>query len=486
MVGLLGWLLFPKIPVWSDSLAYFTVARNLLMGKGLVSSYVGTAGAFIVGLPCPDMHMPGWPVLIAGFMWLTKIGPYSPIVLGIALTILSSFLVYFIVLFWSDTKRALAASVIFVFLPWVIAYEFTGMAEIAFLFWILLSLFFASIPNPKYRLVSILGSGLALLMGYVTRETALFFLPLVIAIMRMRGLSVWKLIVFGLVISLACLFSSYIYYSSYPGFREARKILALFGLFTKAGLLGIKHPITDIVTWNDIPQVSLRDLLWSVLIRKPIRIIFSIMKGESWYLILIRLSLVIPTILAPVMVRPRPQKIGLIFSALILAGMLTVYRGREVDIFTRIMGASATVALVFLIIWLRKSLSRWPYYALFVVSELVVGSGIYLDCWKGLIRSERLGTRLAEVLPKYLGPEPVVLGWGIHNDYAIHLIKRPDDVVVLYYDDLSDPNLIALRDRTGMSAFISYSSFSDSVRWGWREDTLVIEDEVMHLYTKPK
>ena len=248
-IGLLGWVLFPKIPIFSDSIEYFTTARNLLAGKGLVSSYPGATDAFIMGLPCPDHHMPGWPLLIAGFMWLTRTGPYGLNFLNILLTLLSSVLVYFIVLFWSDERKALASSLIFLLLPWIIFYEFTGMAEIAFVFWVLLSLFFASVPNPKYIWAGVLGSGLALLVAYLVRESALFFLPLVLALLRARGQSFWKLALFASAFLLGCFLSSYIYYSSYPGFRDVREILARYVLFAKIRLPTINYPITSIVTW---------------------------------------------------------------------------------------------------------------------------------------------------------------------------------------------------------------------------------------------
>jgi len=484
-VGLAGWILFPKIPIISDSIGYFTIARNLLMGKGLVSSYPGATNAFIMGLPCPDLHMPGWPLLIAGFMWLTRTGPYSPNILDILLTLLSSVLVYFIVLFWSDERKALASSLIFLLLPWIISYEFTGLAEIALVFWVLLSLFFASIPNPRYIWASVLGSGFALLVAYLVRESALFFLPLVIALLRTRGLSFWRLALFASALLLGCFLSSYIYYSSYPGFRDVREILAWYDLFTKTKLPPIKSPITSIVTWGDVPHPSPGEILWNVLIIKPLRILSVILKRERYYII-IRLCLVIPMILAPLVVKPRSHKIGLAVSALILVGVVTLYHGHQFDTFMRITMASATVAVVFLIIWLKKSLTRWPLYALFMLSEVVLGLGMYRDYWNSLVSSERVGAQLAQDLNQILGSEPAVIGWSVYADYPLHLIKRPNDYAVLYYEATSDPDFITLRDKIGMDAFVSYSQSPDFISSGWREDTLVVDNEVMYLYRRPK
>ncbi len=483
-IGLLGWLLFPKVPVISDFIEYFTLARNLLVGRGLVSSYPGATDVFIMGLPCPDTHMPGWPLLIAGFMWLTRLGPCSSIVLCILLTIITSVLVYFIVLFWSDDKKALVASLVFLLFPWTIAYEFTGMAESAFVFWVALSVFFASIPNQKCWLVNILGAGLSLLLAYITRESALFFLPLIVALLRMRGLSFWKLILFSLSLLIASFLSSYIYYSSYPGFREVRETLALYDLLTKTWLPKIKYPITSIVTREDLPQLPLKDILWNVIVIKPIRIIVSVLKGEGWYPIIIRSFLVLPVIVAPLVVKGRLQKTGLIFNALILIGVATLYRGYEFTTFMRITMASATVALIFIMIWLKGSFSKWPYYALLILFEMGIGSKMYVDFWKDLSQSERIGKQLAEALQKYLGPDPAVMGWGVHPDYPLHLLDRPDDYVILYFDDPTDPNFITLRDRTNMRAFISHSQCPDFISWGWHEDTLAIENEVMYLYRR--
>jgi hypothetical protein len=191
-------------------------------------------------------------------------------------------------------------------------------------------------------------------------------------------------------------------------------------------------------------------------------------------------------ILAPLVVKPRSHKIGLTVSALILVGMVTLYRGHQFDTFMRITMASATVAVVFLIIWLKKSLTRWPLYALFMLSEVVLGLGMYRDYWNGLVSSERVGAQLAQDLNQILGPEPAVIGWSVYPDYPLHLIKRPNDYAVLYYEATSDPDFITLRDKIGMDAFISYSQSPDFISSGWREDTLVVDNEVMYLYRRPK
>ena len=191
-------------------------------------------------------------------------------------------------------------------------------------------------------------------------------------------------------------------------------------------------------------------------------------------------------VLAPLVARPRAQKIGLIFSALILVGMVTLYHGHKFDTFMRITMASAAVALIFLIIWLRRSLSRWPLYALFMLSELALGFRMYLDYRNGLVHSERVGAQVARALNQTLGPEPAVIGWAIHPDYPLHLIDRPNDYAVLYYDNTSDPDFIVLRDKISMDAFISYSQSPDFISWGWEEDTLFVEDEVMYLYRRPR
>jgi len=141
--------------------------------------------------------MPGWPLLIAGFMWLTHVGLSAPIILNIVLTIFSAVLFYLTVGAWSDRRRALVGSFFFLFFPLVLAYEFTGLAEISLVFWSALAVFLASIAKPKKTLIWLVVIGLAYTAGFCIRQTAIFLVPLISMILAERGFSRFNSILFS-------------------------------------------------------------------------------------------------------------------------------------------------------------------------------------------------------------------------------------------------------------------------------------------------
>lgn len=303
-IGIAGFALFPRIPVLSDSISYFTVAQNLLSGKGLVSSYVGPNEAFIMGLPSPDIHMPGWPLLIAGFMWLTHVGLSAPIILNIVLTIFSAVLFYLTVGAWSDRRRALVGSFFFLFFPLVLAYEFTGLAEISLVFWSALAVFLASIAKPKKTLIWLVVIGLAYTAGFCIRQTAIFLVPLISMILAERGFSRFNSILFGIGLAIVSAIAHFAY-SSVDSLHEAQNLLFRYDLLLHTGLLRGSF-YREILTRADLsPPVPLPELLWAILAKKPVRMLTSCISPDRiWQAETLMKALVIAIMVAvPFLVR---------------------------------------------------------------------------------------------------------------------------------------------------------------------------------------
>lgn len=296
-IGLLGWFLFPKIPVLSDSIGYFTAARNLLIGKGLVSSYVSPNEAFIMGLPCPDLHMPGWPLLIAGFMWLTRTGLYAPIVLNILLTLSSAILFYFTVRIWSDRTKALMGSFFFLLFPLTLAYEFTALAEMCLVFWSILAVFLALVARPKRTLIWFMVIGLAYMAGFCTRQTAIFLLPFISLILAEKGFSRATAICFGIVLALVSTLAHFAY-SSVDSLNEAQNLLFRYDLLLHTGLLRGSFYREILTPENLSAGVPIPELLWSILAKKPVRMFVSYLSPDRIWQAETLMKLVVIGILA--------------------------------------------------------------------------------------------------------------------------------------------------------------------------------------------
>jgi len=474
-IGLLGWVLFPRIPVWSDSLSYFTVAMNLLAGKGLVSSYVGPNEAFIMGLPCPDLHMPGWPLLIAGFMWLTRTGLYAPVILNIVLTIFSAVLFYFTVSAWSDRTRALTGSLFFLFFPLTLAYEFTALAEISLVFWSILAVFLASVASPKRTLMWLIAIGLAYTAGFCTRQTAIFLLPLISLTLAERGFSRIIAICFGIALALVSALA-HLAYSSVDSLHEAQNLLFRYDLLLHTGLLSGSF-YREILTGADLSSgIPLPELLWAILVKKPVRMLASYLSPDRIWQAETMMKLLVIAILAvgPFLVRLKRIRWGLLSFLLLILMALWLYRfeARQFFAFTVI-----NLAFVFA---LSRSIPRIRWLVLLFLSMLTSSVFYTLEVQGGrsaVYNSEAKSARVvAELLPK---GAKVAAGWP-----TTMVLYRPDISVVTLPATMED--LTLLEQEVKLDAVVLSSQEKGIVQWGWEEDTLFVENEVMYLYRRPR
>jgi len=475
-IGLAGFILFPRIPLLSDSLVYFSLARNLLMGNGLVSSYVGPNEAYIMGLPCPDIHMPGWPILIAEFMWLTRTGFYAPVLLNILLTVASVVLFYLTVRAWSDARRAFLGSFFFLLFPLTTAYELTGMTETSLVFWSTLAILLASVARPKKSLAWMATIMLSYVFAFTTRQTSIFLIPLVSLILVERGFSRTHVICFGMVLLLISVVTN-LSYSKIGSLSEAQSALFRYDLLLHSGFLK-KSFYRDILTPADLnPVAPLSELFFAILVKKPIRMFVSYFSPDNIWRVENLMKLLVIAILAvgPFLVRSKRIRWGLLaFLPLILITLL--FYKFEARQFAAL--SAVTLCMAF---GLARFLRVKPWLTMVVFSAwLVLGVLYTLEVQKerlAVYRTERtLAPAVAEVMPT---------GARVAVSYPRTVVLyRPDIAVVT--TPASHEDLALLDEKVGLDAIVLSVSEPAFVSWGWSEDTLVLGPDNLFIYTKPK
>ncbi len=476
VVGLAGFVLFPRIPVLSDSLGYFTLARNLLMGKGLVSSYVGPNEAYIMGLPCPDLHMPGWPIFIAGFMWLTRTGLYAPVLLNILLTLVSAALFYLTVRAWSDARRAFLGSLFFLLFPLTLAYEFTGMAETSLVFWSLLVVFLASLARPKRAMVWMPTILLAYAFVFATRQTSVFLIPLVSLILVERGFPRTHAICFGVALLLVSVVAN-LSYSRIDSLSEAQSVLFRYDLLLHSGFLK-KSFYRDILTPADLnPAVPLPEMLFAILVKKPIRMFVSYFSPDNIWRAenLMKLLVIAVLALGPFLVRNKRMRWGLLafFPLILMAIWFYKFEARQ-------FLALSTITLAF-VFALANGLRIKTYFIAIGLSLEIMCAGLFV--WE--TQAERISVYRAE---KDLAPavaEIMSPGARVAAEYPSTMVLYKPGIAVVTVP-ASNEDLALLDEKLSLDAIILVGSGSKLEAPWLPKDTLIMHNDTIFVYTRPK
>ena len=487
VMGFLWFIMAPRIPAGWDQISYFSVASNLLAGRGMVTSLCSVTPAWFMGVPHPDLHMPGYPLLLAGFMRLTGAGLCSPWLLDVVLIILTATLIYFTIMPRSTPMAGLLGSISFMLSPMTLIHAFDGLAEIAVVFWAVLAVFLAGLPGSGRSGLCIMGSAIALFMAYITRESSIFLLPLLLALMHEQGARVSRLMVFGVIMVAVCFAASSVYYSFWPGFRDAISIINNLALFKHAGLFS-PNPYTEIVSPNDFPSLSPVVLFRDILLRKPIRSLSEMWQAGVWYLNLLSIAVVSVLMTAPIVVKERWQRLGLAFTALIIPAVLILYfptHGRLI----RVLFPFVVIGFSFIIIWTKEPI-RKIICGLALIAGLAMGipgtvDGV-LEVRSFASSSERLERLLAEHLP----PGPKTIGM---SGYALvaHILHRPEDVVVSFPCRAEDAAVF--QERIDMDAVVFTKMGEEDARpfsteemaaLGWHGKEIASGSDTIFIYTR--
>lgn len=482
LIGLIGFLLSPKIPVNSDAISYFTVARNLITGKGLLTSLSDPTSAYIMGVLHPDLHMPGWTILLAGFLWLTRTGALAPLILGILLAIGSSILAYFTAMEWFGGQKALSGALAFAFYPGILIYQFTGLAELAIVFWFSLALFFASLTKMKAWL-ALCAAGISLFVSYLTRETSLLLIPLILVMLNRKGIGWRSLLIMAGVLTVVCLTSSYLYQKWWPGFAKAQVIFTKYSLLFKTGVITPdQNPMDQVVRPEDFPTLSPAKT-FLLLLKKPFRLLFALPRSKSWEIIASDIWTVGVLVLAPLLAKGWRMKLGLACLALIIPLIFILYYPKS-DYLTRICLPFGAIGALFVGTRIK---SKFLLSAM-LICELGIGalcSWSYIKAGRACSeRMERLYPAIREALP----PDVRVLGV---RGYGLEQIPvySPGITAVLYPEKREHAAL--LNERLGTEALIFISSGSTGIQpyhgmaeGGWREKVLVSGSDSVFIYTR--
>ena len=478
IIGFIGFLLSPKVPVNSDAIGYFTVARNLITGKGLVTSLTDPTSAYIIGVPHPEFHMPGWPLLLAGFFWITRTGALAPLILGILLAIGSSTLAYFTAMFWSDRQKALSGALALAFYPGILIYQFTGLAEMAIVFWFVLALFFASLPGINPWLAAC-AAGVSLFASYITREISLLLIPLILVILNGKGIRWKSLLIMAGVLITACATSSYLYQNCWPGLLENRYIFLKYTTLFKTGAITMDHnPMHNIVSPEDFPKLSPAETLL-LLLKKPLRLFFVLPRSKSWEMMASDIWTVGVLLLAPLLARGWRMRLGLACLALIIPLLFTLYYPQS-DYLTRISLPFGAVAALFIGTRIKSKI----LLSSMLICELGIGalcSWSYMKAGRaGSERMERLYPAIKEALPpdvRIVG----IRGFGLEQIP----IYMPEVIAVLY--PKRPEHAALLNERLGTEALILADNrilYPEPSRWS--RDTFIVGSDTLFIYLKPR
>jgi 4-amino-4-deoxy-L-arabinose transferase-like glycosyltransferase len=158
----------------NDQVEYITTAQNLLRSGTLESSVIQT-GTLVNG---SFHHMPGYPVLLAGFYKVFGVNMWSTLLPGLLAFIFSTILIYLIGKKLFDYRVGFAAFILAIsFSPFLI-YSFTAMVEMPFIFAALFCFLATVYLNPRLQssLVPFL-----LILPFLFRETgSLLVIPLAV------------------------------------------------------------------------------------------------------------------------------------------------------------------------------------------------------------------------------------------------------------------------------------------------------------------
>ncbi len=486
-VGFLCFFLAPKPPAGWDAISYFSVARNLLSGRGIVTSLCSVTPAWLMGVPHPDLHMPGYPLLLAGFMWFTRTGFYALWLLDTVLVILTSILVYFTVLPRSTPSAGLMASFIFMLSPMTLMHAFTGLAEIAVVFWSVLAVFLAGLPGSGRSPLCMMGSALAFFIAYITREISILLLPFLLLLLVNRGAKVSRAIVFGILVVVICFASSSAYYSFWPGFREVQLILKNFSLFKHTGLFHA-NPYTDIINPKDFPPLSPGVVFWDILIRKPVRSIVEIWQAGVWYFSVLDIAMVSVLVLAPIVAKERWQRLGLALFTLIIPALFIFYfptYNRAI----RVMFPFVVIALAFMLTWIRE-----PIRKIIGILIIVIGLAIGIPGTMDRLREARQlvddSEKIERVLREHLPPGPLVIGM-LGSALMAHILHNHEDVVVHF--PLTPEDAAVFQTRINMDAVVFRKMGQEDTRFyapeemtalGWQGKTIASGPDTIVIYTR--
>ncbi|HHW40015.1 MAG TPA: glycosyltransferase family 39 protein [Syntrophomonadaceae bacterium] len=160
----------------NDAHDYASIARNIALGRGVLSQYVTPLGLVHHGVPQPDLwRAPLWPLVLAGFQLLFGFTDRASALAGGACFIAAACLLFLLGRRWFNLPVALAASLLYLFSAQLLEFSISGLTEPLAVLLMLLWLYVLTAPGAVTRRRALL-AGVAAGLFYLARYNAVLFL----------------------------------------------------------------------------------------------------------------------------------------------------------------------------------------------------------------------------------------------------------------------------------------------------------------------
>lgn len=162
----------------NDAQDYASIARNIALGRGILSQYVTPLGLAHHGIPQPDLwRAPLWPVVLAGFQLLFGFTDKASALAGGACFVAGACLLFLLGRRWFNLSVAMTASALYLFSAQLLEFSISGLTEPLAVLLMLLWLYVLTAPGPVTRRRALLSGGAAGLFYLARYNAVLFLLP---------------------------------------------------------------------------------------------------------------------------------------------------------------------------------------------------------------------------------------------------------------------------------------------------------------------
>jgi hypothetical protein len=188
-------------PALADEFVYLAGGRHLAAAGSLDARYYDAAAILERGLPHHDVHTPGYVIVLGAAMALAGATYAAAVAVNAAAYVASAVFVFMLARRLGQTEAAAAlAALAFLLLPISLAYVYWAMAELVLGALFLGALAVAAGPGTRARAIA---AGLVFGAAFLVRESALFGLPALLALLptpRRRVQGAAAFLAFGLCV----------------------------------------------------------------------------------------------------------------------------------------------------------------------------------------------------------------------------------------------------------------------------------------------
>lgn len=173
-------------PALADEFIYLAGAKHFARSLSLDARFYDAEAILRIGHPHQDVHAPGYVILLGALMAAVRGGYWTAVAVNVAAYVASAFFVRGLAAaLGRSPSAAWAAGALYLVLPAFLPYVFWAMAEVVLGALFLAALWAAAVGGQSRRGVVL--AGLLFGLAFLVRESALFGLPPLIALLLGRG-----------------------------------------------------------------------------------------------------------------------------------------------------------------------------------------------------------------------------------------------------------------------------------------------------------